>query len=196
MNADRTAVHHPVRSLPHPPFRQQPGLLRRIFADPAPVLDELAERYGPLYGLGAGPVKMAIVGDPTTLRELFAMPTDNFRWGHKFNLLGFVVGKESMIVSDGADHKRRRSSVQSAFSRRRLNSWIPMIIDRTDAAVDRLTVDPAGPLELDLYTVGRSLVLEIAIRSLFGARLADRASEIGELFQRPQDYLESPAIKL
>lgn len=185
-----------ARVLPHPPLRRQPALLRRIFKDPQPVLDELASGYGSICGLGVGPVRMAIVGDPTAMRELFAMPTDSFRWGHKFNVLGFVVGKGSMIVSDGDDHKRRRSSVQAAFSRRRLNGWVPMIVDRTDAAVDRLEAELAGSTrEVDLYRVGRSLVLEIAIRSLFGERLATRAGEIGGLFQRPQDYLEAPAAK-
>ena len=190
-----TGLDSPARALPRPPRRLQPGLLRRILKDPQPVLDELAEAYGPIVGLGMGPMKMAVVGDPAALRELFAMPTDSFRWGHKFNVLGFVVGNESMIVSDGADHKRRRSSVQTAFSRRRLNGWIPMIVDRTDAAVDRLAGQLAGSSpETDLYLVGRALVLEIAIRSLFGERMADRAVEIGQLFQRPQDYLESSAV--
>lgn len=183
-------------ALPHPPLRQQPALLRRLFADPQPVLDELAARCGPVCGLGFGPVRMAVVGDPTALRELFALPTDHFRWGHKFNVLGFVVGDASLIVSDGPDHERRRSAIRSAFSRRRLNGWIPMIVERTDDAVDRLAADLHGALrELDLYPVGRALVLEIALRSLFGERLAGRAAEIGALFQRPQDYLESPAIR-
>lgn len=162
------------------------------------MLDELASRHGPVYGLGTGPVKMAVVGDPTALRELFGQPVDAFRWGHKFNVLGFVVGGSSMIVSDGVDHKRRRSSVQTAFSRRRLNGWIPMIVERTDAAVDRLgtTSGPSpSPSHVDLYRTGRALVLEIAIRSLFGERLAGRAEEIGVRFQRPQDYLESPALR-
>jgi cytochrome P450 len=177
-------------------MREQPGLLRRIFADPTPVLDELAARYGSTYSLGAGPVRMAVVGDPVALRELFAMSTDTFRWGHKFNVLRFLVGKESMIVSDGADHKRRRSAVQTAFSRRRLNGWIPMIVERTDAAIDQLvgTIGDNGET-VDLYTFGRSLVLEIVVRSLFGERMAQRAPEIGALFQRPQDYLEAPAFK-
>lgn len=195
-DTDATTIVGGPRPLPHPPLHQQPALLRRIFQDPQPVLDELAERHGPVCGLGAGPVRLAIVGDPTAMRELFAMPSESFRWGHKFNVLGFVVGPESMIVSDGPDHRRRRSSVQTAFSRRRLNGWIPMIVERTDAAVDELTAELAGTTRrLDLYLLGRSLVLEIAIRSLFGERLAARAAEIGDLFQRPQDYLESPAIK-
>ena len=55
--------------------------------------------------------RVAIVGDPVAVGELFAMPVDRFRWGDKFNVLGFVVGKSSLIVSDGADHRRRRKAV-------------------------------------------------------------------------------------
>jgi hypothetical protein len=190
-----TQLDAPPRPLPRPRWRDQVGYLRRLLRDPQPVLDELAERYGPVCGLGAGPARMAVVGDPTALRELFAMPTDRFRWGHKFNALGFVVGGGSMIVSDGADHKRRRSSVQSAFSRRRLNGWIPMIVERTDAAVDRLTATLDGETVVDLYPTGRALVLEIVIRAFFGDEMADRVDEIGRLFQGPQDYLELPAIR-
>ncbi len=185
-----------VRALPHPPVRRQPALLRRIFADPQPVLDELAAAHGPSFALGAGPVRMAVVGDPAALRELFARPIDDFRWGHKFNVIGFVVGPRSIIVSDGDDHRRRRAPVQTAFARRRLNGWIPMILERTDAAIDRVVADLDGhERQIDLYPVGRSLVLEIAIRSLFGERLAARSEEIGALFQRPQDYLESPFVR-
>ena len=186
-----------VPEAPQPPLRAQVGLLRRLFAEPQPVLDELRAAHGPIVRLGFGPAKMAVVGDPEALRDLYAMPTSSFRWGHKFNVLGFVVGERSMIVSDGADHKRRRSSVQGAFSRRRLNGWIPMIVEQTDAAIERVasTITADGPHVIDLYRVGRSLVLQIVVRSLFGERLAARATEIGDLFQRPQDYLEAPAVK-
>jgi cytochrome P450 len=185
-----------ARPLPHPPLTRQPGLLQRIFKDPQPVLDELAATHGPIVGLGGGPVRMAIVGDPTALRELFGTSTDSFRWGHKFNVLGFVTGATSIIVSDGADHKRRRSSVQAAFSRRRLNGWIPMIVERTDAAIDRLVADlPQDGTPVDLYPLGRAIVLDVVVRSLFGERLAERADEIGRLFEGPQAYLESPAVR-
>jgi cytochrome P450 len=183
-----------MKRAPHPPLRAQPGLLRRIFTDPQPVLDELRAVHGPVVEIGAGPVRLAIVGGPDHIRELFATPTDAFRWNHRFNVLGFVVGDSSMIVSDGHDHRRRRSSVQTAFSRRRLNGWIPMIVDTTDTVVDRLLVDHEGDA-VNLYEVGRSLILEIVVRAFFGDRLADRAPQIGELFQSSQDYLESPAVR-
>jgi hypothetical protein len=177
-------------------LRHQPAYLRRLFRDPQPVLDELHANYGLVYGLGAGPLRMAIVGDPVALRDVFSASTDAFRWGHRFNVLGFVVGKDSMIVSDGALHKRRRASVQHAFSRKRLNGWIPMIVERTDAAADRLAASlDGGAGTADLYPVVRSLVLDIVVRALFGERLAARAGEIGELFRRPQAYLERSAFR-
>ena len=183
------------RPLPRPPWRDQPGHLGRIFQTPHVVLDDLSEQFGPICGLGAGPARLAIVGDPEALRELFLMPNSSFRWNHKFNVLGFVVGKQSMIVSDGNDHRRRRSSVQSAFSRRRLNGWIPMIVEQTDAAVDQLIERIEPGAAIDMYPVGRALVLQIVVRSLFGERMSRRCDEIGDLFERPQHYLESPAIR-
>lgn len=185
-----------AKTLPSPPLLKQPGYLRLLFADPQPLLDELRRQYGPIYGLGLGPLRMAVVGEPEALRELFALPADHFRWGHKFNVLGFVVGDQSMIVSDGDDHRRRRSAVQVGFGRRLLNGWIPMIIERTDAAVDRLGAQVGERSEVvELYQMGRKLLLEIVVHALFGERLAARSTEIGDLFERPQAYLEAPAIK-
>ncbi len=182
--------------LPRPRPLAQLGYLRRLFSEPHGVLEELRDAHGPVVGLGAGPVRLAVIGDPDAIADLFATPTDAFRWNHKFNVLAFVVGKDSLIVSDGEDHRRRRASVQAGFSRRRLNGWIPMIVERTDQAIDELgaTIPGEGGV-VDMYPIGRSLVLDIVVRAFFGERLSHRAGEIGELFQRAQDYLESPAIR-
>ena len=162
-------------------------------SDPRPVLDELRDDYGPIVGLGAGPLRVAIVGDPVALRALLATPVDSFRWGHRFNVLGFVVGSDSLIVSDGADWQRRRSTLRAGFSRQRLNRWVDTIVTRTDGHIDRLLAGIGGSADaVDLYPFGRGLVQELVVRTLFGERLAERSGEIAGLFQRAQDYLESP----
>jgi cytochrome P450 len=173
----------------------QLGYLRRIFQSPQPVLDELRDDYGPIVALGFGPTRMVIIGDPSALTELFATGSDSFRWNHRFNLLGFVVGESSMIVSDGEDHLRRRKSVHSAFSRKRLNGWIPMILRRADRAVDALLREASSTEPVDLYPIGRSLVLGIAVHAFFGPDMSDKTEEIARLMQGPQDYLESPAVR-
>ena len=164
-----------------------------MFRNPQPVLDQLRSEYGPVVGLGFGPAKLAIVGGPAEVRSLFTRPVEDFRWNHKFNALAVVVGSESMIASDGDDWARRRASVQSAFSRRRLNGWIPMILEQADSAIDALPAH--GTHEIDLYRVGRAAILEIVVRAFFGESMADKATQFGELMQRSQDYLELPAWK-
>jgi len=143
-------------SLPGPHGLDRLRRLSQLLSDPSTALDGLRDTYGPVSGLRAGPMRIAVVGDPGVLHEMFAMPAASFRWGNKYNMIGvrFVVGKGSMIVSDGADHQRRRGSVRTAFSRRRLNEWIPMIVQRTDAVIDRL-LDEVGTDSVDIARVLR-----------------------------------------
>lgn len=182
--------------LPRPPWRDQPRLLQRLLSDPRPALDELRDRYGPVVGLGAGPMRLAVVGGPAAVQELFALGTSPFRWQHRFNVLGFVVGAHSMIVSDGADWRRRRSAVRTGFSRRRLDGWVDAIVARTDRRIDGILARTGGsPAVVDLDAEGRELVQEVVVRALFGTRLAERSAEIAGLLRRAQDYLESPFVR-
>jgi hypothetical protein len=139
-------------------------------------------------------MRLAIVGDPELIAALHTMPNDRFRWGHKFNVIGFIVGGESMIVSDGDDHRRRRRAATPGFAKRRLDGWIPIIVEEADAAADRALATADGR-PVDLYPVLRRLALGVVVRVLFGERVAARVDEIGALFERPQAYLESPALR-
>ena len=84
------------------------------------------------------------------------------------------------------------------FARRRLNGWIPMILSRTDAAIDQVVrtarVTPPGQ-PIDLYPTGRTMALSVVLEALLGDRMAGRVDEIAPLIERPQAYLESPAIR-
>ncbi len=194
----KTQVAAVARRTPGPRGRDNFRFVRQLFDDPAAALDGLRDSYGPVCELRFGPTRIALIGDPDTLHEMFATPAEAFRWGNKFTMIGvkFVVGKDSMIVSDGADHARRRGSVQAAFTRRRLNGWIPMIVRRTDVAIDRVVNDlPAGGSTVDLSPVGQNLILGITVHAFFGERFAERADEIGALYERPQKFIEAPAIK-
>jgi cytochrome P450 len=48
---------------------------------------------------------------------------------------------------------------------------------------------------MDLYPVGRGLVMEIAVRAFFGEAMAARVGEIGRLYERPQKYLEGSFLQ-
>ena len=171
-------------------------LTRTLLVDPIPTLDTCAERYGPTFALRVGPVRLVVVGDPADLSQVFAQPSTSYRWGHWANVLGFIVGPTSMIVSDGEVHQRRRAVVQPAFARRTLDGWIPMILEETDRAIDRrLHPGLAEGRAVDIYPVGKDLVLAITVRAFFGNGLEHRTGEIGAIFDELQAYLELPGAK-
>ena len=72
-----------------------------------------------------------------------------------------------------------------------------MILDTTDTVIDRLIASQDNPAQtVDMHAAGRSLVLNIIVRALCGPRLSQRrVQEIGDLIERPQDYLEAPALR-
>ena len=181
-------------SLPPPRVRrrEQPRIIVQLLTRPHRALDRLRERYGPVCALGAGPFKMVLVGDPATLAELFRKPAAEFRWRHRFNWFDVLVGSSSMLTNDEPEHKRLRSAVQAGFSRKRLNRWIPMIVERTDLAIDRLLADTEPDAVVDLEPVLRSITLEVVLAGLFGAHFSARAVEVGELMQSGHDFVARP----
>lgn len=171
-------------------------LARRLLVDPIPVLDECAAAYGPTFALRLGPARLVVVGDPDDLSTVFAQPSVSYRWGHLANVLGFIVGPTSMIVSDGEDHRRRRAASQPGLARRRLDRWIPMIVGQVDRAIDQHLAPAldAGRV-VDVHPLGTDLVLAVTVRAFFGNGLEHRTAEIGALFDELQSYLERPGLQ-
>src|SRR5689334_15723526 len=128
-----------MREIPRPRgVRQIAAAARGLTGDPCPTLDRLSAELGPTFEVPIGPMRMVVVGDPEHLTQMFAAPVSAFRWGHVFNVLRFYVGDGSVIIADGDEHRRRRSMVQPAFARRRLDQWAPMVVRETDATIDRV----------------------------------------------------------
>jgi cytochrome P450 len=165
---------------------------RGLTGDPCPTLDRLGAELGATFAVELGPLKIAVVGDPACLTDLLAHPVSAFQWGHRFNVLRFFVGDGSVIVSDGEAHRRRRAMVQPAFARRRLDQWAPMIVHETDRIIETRL---AGDQTVDLFPVGRRLVLDIVINALFGRGLPADAATFERLIEPAKTYLEQSGLR-
>ncbi len=169
---------------------------RGLTSDPCPTLDALSNELGYTFAVGIGPMTIVVIGDPEHLRSLFATPTDAFQWGHRLNVLSFFVGDGSMIVSDGDAHRRRRGVVQPAFARRRLDALVPMIVQATDRTVQHEFSGSAR--QVDLFPIGRRLVLDVVVRALLGRGIGDGANvidDIERLIEPAKTYLEQSGVR-
>lgn len=155
MSAYRTVRYLPGESLL--------ALYRRRGA----VIDAGVGRHGYIYLLGA-----------EANRFVFAN-ADAFSWRETFEVLAPVDGPTALIVSDGDDHRRRRSVVAPGLRHRQVQDYVQTMVSNIDAVIDDWR---PGQL-LDIYQQYRSAVRRSTAESLFGERFAVHSEFLGQQLQ-------------
>jgi cytochrome P450 len=113
---------------------------------------------------------------------------DAFSWQEAFQALVPVDGPTALVVSDGADHRRRRSVVAPALHHRQVGEYVPIIAANADAVIDRW--QPGQ--RIDIYDSLRPAVRRSIAECLFGSRIAEHADFIGEQLQPLLALTERP----
>ncbi|MBW0017708.1 MAG: cytochrome P450 [Mycobacterium sp.] len=139
------------------------GLYRRRGA----VINSGIGRYGYTYLLGAEANKFVFAN------------ADAFSWQETFDTLALVDGPTALIVSDGDDHRRRRSVVAPGLRHRQIQDYVQTMVAKVDAVIDGW--QPGQ--RLDVYRQLRSAVRRSTAESLFGSRLAAYSDLLGEQLQ-------------
>lgn len=149
---------------------------------PGDALLALHRRRGPMVDAGLGSHGYVYLFGAEANKFVFAN-SDAFNWWEAFQVLVPVDGPTALIVSDGADHRRRRSLVQPAFHQRHLAHYLPIMAANADAVID--TWWPGR--SIDIFAQLRSAIRRSAIESLFGQRMARHADFLGEQLQPLMD---------
>jgi cytochrome P450 len=167
---------------PWPPVRYLPGdALLALYRWRGPVINEGVGGYGYTYLLG-----------PEANKFVFAN-SDAFSWSDAFRVLVPVDGPTALIVSDGADHRRRRNLVQPAFRHQRVQKYVRIMAASADAVIDTWQRGQ----RLDIYQQLRSAIRRSTIESLFGQRMSGHADVLGEQLQPLMDltHRTEPTLK-
>ena len=167
---------------PQRPVRYLPGeVLLALYRRRGPVINQRFGGYGLVYLLG-----------PEANKFVFAN-SDAFSWWDAFQVLVPVVGPTALIVSDGAEHRRRRSLVQPAFHHQQIRHYVQTMVANADVVID--TWQPGQ--KLDIYQQFRSAIRRSTIESLFGQQIAEHANFLGEQLQPLLDltHRTEPTLK-
>jgi cytochrome P450 len=172
----------PARPGPFAQLRVALALVR----DTGPALVELRRRHGDVVDLGYGRLRFTYLFGAEAIEHVLGSNAANFEWAPAFEILEVVDGPTALVMSDGADHKRRRRLVQPAFSLKRIDAHVGVIVEEVDRALDEWT--PGR--RLHAHTALRATVRKIVLRSLFGDGLGDRADEVGALLEPALHYVQ------
>lgn len=169
-----------------------PGDADKLLVMPAPTVhypptELLLLQYrhrGPVFRGGPGFGQYTYLLGPEANEFVFAHD-HLFRFREAFEALIPVDGPTSVIVSDGADHTRRRGLMRPALHHRAVNGYLEIMSGTADEALDPIR----RGVEFDAYALFRSAIRRSTLRTLFGSRMASRAGEIGAQLQPAIDLI-------
>lgn len=149
-------------------------------------------RYGDVFTLRILPGDRPIVyfSHPDAIRDIFAGDSDVFHAGEANSILGPVMGEHSLLLVDGAEHRRARTLLLPAFSTRALRGYEGLVTEVAKTEV--LSWQPGVPFRsLDRMN---SLTLQVIMRVVFGVTDEERLVALRPLIRSVVDV--SPAVLL
>jgi len=157
------------------------------------VLQEVHRRFGPVVDAGYRSGRMILVFGAEANEHILSTAADCFEWGEAMQALVAVDGPTALIVSDGDDHRRRRRLVQPAFSIKRVDAHLELVV----AEVDRALGAWQPGVALDAAASLRDAVRRIVVRALFGEQLGAEADRFGALLEPGLRYVQRmPQVRL
>ncbi|WP_019695405.1 cytochrome P450, partial [Mycobacterium avium] len=154
---------------------------------PGEALLALYRRRGPVIDAGAGRHGYTLLLGAEANKFVFAN-ADAFSWRATFENLALVDGPTALIVSDGDDHRRRRSVVAPGLRHRQIQDYVTTMVSCIDRVIDGWRPGQ----RLDVYQHCRAAVRRSTAESLFGPRLAVHSDALGEHLQPLLDLTHQP----
>jgi cytochrome P450 len=126
----------------------------------------LFRKYGDIYTIRLMPRGRPLVffTRPEHAKEIFAGDPEIFHAGKGNAILGPVMGEHSLLLQDGAEHKRARKLLMPAFNGHALRTYQQMV---TDIARDEVAHWPIGRT-IRSHDRMNVLTLEVILRVVFG----------------------------
>lgn len=151
---------------------------RPVTYRPGEALLAAYRRRGAVINSGVGSHGYTYLLGPEANKFVFAN-ADAFSWAQTFESLAWVDGPTALIVSDGDDHRRRRSVVAPGLRHRQIQDYVQTMVTNIDSVIDGWRPGQ----RLDIYRQCRAAVRRSTAESLFGPRLAAHSEFLGEQLQ-------------
>ncbi len=149
-------------------------------------------RYGDVFTVRIlpGGRPLVLFTRPEHAKEIFAGDPGVFHAGKGNAILGPIMGEHSLLLQDGAEHKRARSLLMPAFNGQALRGYRALVDEVAQAEVARWR---AGEEFRSLDRMN-ALTLEVILRVVFGVTDEQRLARLRPCVNRTVNV--SPAVLL
>src|SRR5579884_3879534 len=151
---------------PGPPGRLLRGHLPEFRRDRLAFFTRCARDYGDVVSLRFGPRRVFLVSHPDLIERVLVNEARNVIKHFALRMTPLVLG-QGLLTSEGDFWLRQRRLIQPAFSRQRIASYAPLMVE----AVQELLAGWQPGQTRDILTEMMRLTLNIAARTLFGSEV-------------------------
>ena len=139
----------------------------------------MQRKYGDVFALRLVPERRPLVlfNKPDYTKEIFGSDPENFHAGKGNAVLGPIMGEHSLLLVDGAQHKRARKLLMPAFRQSAMAGYEK---DVTQIARDEVATWEHGTEFRSLERMN-SVTLEVILRVVFGVADEERLSRLRPL---------------
>ena len=137
----------------------------RFMVRPIPFFETWRRRLGETFSARLlGPGDVVFVSDPDSMKRLFSADRVNTIAPGRNVVLKPLLGSQSLLLQEGAEHMRRRKLMLPPFHGDRMRAYEAMIAEVTGAEVASWPQGAAFPLHPSM----QAITLEVIMRAVFG----------------------------
>ena len=163
----------PVRPLPGPRGHWLLGVLPRVRKDMLGFFDECFREYGDAAYFRAANRRSVLLSHPDDIETVLVTENRRFVKNVALQFLRPLLGK-GLLLNEGEAWLRQRRLVQPAFSKARVESYAPAMVDCTQ----RMLAGWHAGQTRDLHREMIELTMSIAGRTLLGIDVGERFDEV------------------
>jgi cytochrome P450 len=165
----------PVPGPADSPWRQ----VQRWIEDPVGFWEECFARFGETFVVQLGSIGTTVLfSRPEDVRQIFGLPSDLFECRQYNGHYGQVMGDQSILVSDGSAHRRRKQLVGPPLLRRNAAGDAKVVWNITHEVIEDISVGDDFPTR----PVAHNVMLWVMLEITFGRKYGEIAHEISNWF--------------
>ena len=127
-------------------------------------LKQAVATHGDVIYFTIGPIKIALVNQPEQIKEILSVQHQKFVKGRPLEMAKALIG-EGILTSEGSFHKKQARVIQPAFHRKRMESYIPAILDYTDRMMSHWEEGKAVDVREDMTTMTSLVAAKIMFQA-------------------------------
>jgi cytochrome P450 len=160
-----------------PPGPQRPAFVQTLewIVDPKGFMTRCRKRYGDAFSVRLGPsTDVVFLSDPDAVKEVFQGPPDQMNMGDINGLFRRVLGRNSLLVLDGAEHMRQRKLLLPPFHGERIRSHTEAMVRAADEDIRTWPIGEPFALQPRM----QAMTLNVVVRAVFGLEDGPRRDEL------------------